>query len=205
MALPRRLPTTQVYSPESSGPTAPSSTRSELWEGEARTPRAVAGARLEARSWPRWYRAMVEAGWLSAVHSTMPTCPLRFSKKVLTDTSRGGSARGRWGWRWAMAWDPPPTLSQMLAKGCLTHPSSSLDQLQPIQPGAGRFTPSPALRFLHPSWSIPLARSTLTPNLTFEGHLQPLLDKTRTSFSPVPKGEEQGRERRKKRRKAPLP
>lgn len=92
MALPRGLPATQVYSPESSGPTAPSSTRRALWEGETRTPGAVAAARLEARSWPRWYTAMVEAGWLSVVHSMMPTRPLRFSRKVLMEMSRGGSA-----------------------------------------------------------------------------------------------------------------
>lgn len=100
---------------------------------------------------------------------------------------------------------PTPTLAQTLANCCLTHPSSSLDQLQPTQPGTSGFTPSPALRFPPPAGEPPLARSILAPNVTSKEYLQPLLDKTLMSSSPGPKGEEQGRERRrKKRRKAPL-
>lgn len=101
---------------------------------------------------------------------------------------------------------PPPTLAQTLANCCSTHPSSSLDQFQPTQPGTGGFTPSPASRFPPPAGEPPLAQSILAPNLTSKEYLQPLLDKTLTSSSLGPKGEEQGRERRrKKRRKAALP
>lgn len=108
----------------------------------------------------------------------------------------GGVCAGETGLAVGHGMGPPPTLVQTLAKGCLTHPSSGLDQLQPTQPEVDRFTsfPSPLL---------PPAPAGESP--PGSEHRQPLLDKTPTSSSPGLKGEEQGRDRRKKRRKAPSP